>query len=63
MVEAALELLAAARAEIEQLEIAALFAARGRGTTWAEIARSIGLNSPQAVQQRLERKRTRRNIS
>ena len=62
-VEAALGLVGAARAEVEQLEIGALFAARGRGMTWAEIARSMGLNSPQAVQQRLERRRSRGNIS
>lgn len=58
-VEAALALVAAARAEVDQLEVGALFAARSSGLTWAEIARQMGLNSPQAVQQRLERRRSR----
>jgi hypothetical protein len=32
-----------------------MFAARGLGITWAEMARALGLNSPQACQQRLDR--------
>jgi hypothetical protein len=52
---AALELVAAARAEVDQLETALLFTARGLGLTWAQMARAMGLNSPQACQQRLDR--------
>lgn len=52
---AALQLLPAARAEIDQLETGLMFAARGLGITWAEMARALGLNSPQACQQRLDR--------
>lgn len=52
---AALELLPAARAELDQLETALLFTARGLGLTWAEMAQAVGLNSPQACQQRLDR--------
>ncbi|NEA36363.1 hypothetical protein [Streptomyces sp. SID13031] len=52
---AALQLLPAARAEIDQLETGLLFAARGLGLTWAQMASALGLNSPQACQQRLDR--------
>ena len=52
---AALRLFPAARAELEQLEAGLMFAARGLGLTWAEMARALGLNSPQACQQRLDR--------
>ncbi|MEV6284705.1 hypothetical protein [Kribbella sp. NPDC051770] len=52
---AALQLLPAARAEIDQLETGLLFAARGLGLTWAQMAQALGLNSPQASQQRLDR--------
>lgn len=52
---AALQLLPAARAEIDQLETGLLFAARGLGLTWAQMANALGLNSPQACQQRLDR--------
>ncbi|WBQ05558.1 hypothetical protein [Kribbella sp. CA-293567] len=54
-VEAALQLLSAARAELDQLETGLLFAARGLGLTWAQMATALGLNSPQACQQRLDR--------
>ncbi|GAA3570193.1 hypothetical protein GCM10022235_44310 [Kribbella ginsengisoli] len=54
-VVAALQLLPAARAEIDQLETGLLFAARGLGLTWAQMAQALGLNSPQACQQRLDR--------
>jgi hypothetical protein len=56
---AALELLAAARAEVDQLETALLFTARGLDLTWARMARAMGLQSPQACQQRLDRLQTR----
>lgn len=52
---AALQLLPAARAELDQLEVGLLFAARGLGLTWGQMARALGLNSPQACQQRLDR--------
>lgn len=56
---AALQLLPAARAEIDQLETGLLFAARGAGLTWAQMATALGLKSPQACQQRLDRLITR----
>jgi hypothetical protein len=56
---AALQLLPAARAEIDQLETGLLFAARGVGLTWAQMATALGLKSPQACQQRLDRLITR----
>jgi hypothetical protein len=56
---AALELLAAARAELDQLEASLLFTARALDLTWAEMARAMGLNSPQACQQRLDRLQNR----
>lgn len=52
---AALQLLPAARAELDQLEVGVLFAARGLGLTWSQMAQALGLNSPQACQQRLDR--------
>ena len=52
---AALQLLPAARAELDQLETGLLFAARGLGLTWAQMASALGMNSPQACQQRLDR--------
>ncbi|GAA3836975.1 hypothetical protein GCM10022226_68700 [Sphaerisporangium flaviroseum] len=47
----ALALLPAARAEVEGLEAALLFMARGAGLTWAQMAHAMGFNSPQACQQ------------
>ena len=58
---AALRLLPAARAELDQLEAGLLFTARGLGLTWAETARAVGLQSPQAAQQRLDRLLSRRD--
>jgi hypothetical protein len=58
---AALELLPAARAELDQLEAALLFTARGLDLTWARMADAVGLGSPQACQQRLDRLLTRRD--
>jgi hypothetical protein len=52
---AALTLLSAARAEVDQIEAALLFTARAEGLTWAWIAQALGLGSPQAAQQRFER--------
>ncbi|NAZ84547.1 hypothetical protein [Kineococcus indalonis] len=55
VLDAALRLLAPARAELDQLESALLFAARGAGMTWQQIAEPLGLGSAQAAQQRLHR--------
>jgi hypothetical protein len=52
---AAIALLTAARAELDQLEAGLLFVARAEGLTWAEIARPLGLRTAQAAQQRHER--------
>ncbi|SDI10690.1 hypothetical protein SAMN05421505_13426 [Sinosporangium album] len=51
----ALALLPAARAEVEGLEAGLLFTARSAGLTWAQIARALGFNSPQACQQHYAR--------
>ncbi len=55
VVLAGLSLPEGARAELDQLEAALLFAARGAGVTWADIAEALGLGSAQAAQQRFER--------
>ena len=52
---AALALLSAARAEVDQVEAALLFTARARGLSWPRISRAMGLGSPQAAQQRFGR--------
>ncbi|WP_432832616.1 DNA-binding protein [Dactylosporangium sp. CA-092794] len=52
---AALALLAAARAEVDQLEAGLLFVARAEGLTWAQLAEPLGLRTAQAAQQRNER--------
>jgi hypothetical protein len=52
---AALTLLPAARAEVDQVEAALLFTARAHGLSWARISRAIGLGSAQAAQQRFDR--------
>ncbi|WP_242882320.1 DNA-binding protein [Actinomadura litoris] len=54
-VEAALTLLAAARAEVDQVEAALMFTARSHGLSWPRISRAMGLASPQAAQQRFGR--------
>ncbi|NRQ37757.1 DNA-binding protein [Nonomuraea sp. NN258] len=51
----ALALLPAARAEVEGLESALLFLARGAGLTWSQMANAMGFNSPQACQQHFNR--------
>lgn len=58
--DAALRLLPAARAELDQIETGLLFAARTRGLTWVQMAEAMGLNSPQACQQRFDRLTSRR---
>lgn len=52
---AALALLPAARAEVDQTEAALLFTARAHGLSWSQISQAMGLGSPQAAQQRLGR--------
>ncbi|MEV5412012.1 DNA-binding protein [Thermopolyspora sp. NPDC052614] len=52
---AALALLPAARAEVEELEAGLLLTARSAGLTWAQIADAMGFNSPQACQQHYNR--------
>lgn len=54
-VEAGLALVRAARAEIDQIETALLFAARAQGMSWARIGRGMGLGSAQAALQRSDR--------
>ncbi len=52
---AALTLLPAARAEMDQAEAALLFTARAHGLSWPQISRAMGLGSAQAAQQRFGR--------
>ena len=52
---AALALLPAARAEVDQMEAALLFTARAGGLSWPRISRALGLGSAQAAQQRFDR--------
>lgn len=52
---AGLALMAAARAEVDQLEAALLFIVRSRGLSWPQISRAMGLASAQAAQQRFGR--------
>lgn len=52
---AALSLVEAARSDVDTLETALLLTARAEGLTWAQIATSLGLRSPQAAQQRYQR--------
>ena len=52
---AALTLLPAARAEVDQAEAGLLFTARARGLSWPRISRALGLGSAQAAQQRFGR--------
>jgi hypothetical protein len=54
-VTAALALLPAARAEVDQMEAALLFTARAGGLSWSRISQAMGLGSPQAAQQRYDR--------
>jgi len=52
---AALTLLPAARAEVDQVEAAMLLTARSHGLSWPRISRAMGLASAQAAQQRFDR--------
>jgi hypothetical protein len=55
VVAAGTRLLESARAELDQIEAALLFAARAAGMTWPELAKALGLQSAQAAQQRSTR--------
>lgn len=59
VVLAGLALLSSARAELDQIEAALLFAARAGGSTFQEIADAIGVASQQAAQQRMARVQSR----
>lgn len=50
-----LRLLDSARAELDQIEAALLFAARSQGMTYQGVAQALGLGSGQAAQQRMRR--------
>ena len=50
-----IRLLVEARAELDQVEAALLFAARSAGVTWPDLSEALGLRSAQAAQQRLNR--------
>lgn len=52
---AALTLLPAARAEVDQVEAALLFTAHAHGLSWSRIGRAMGLGSAQAAKQRFDR--------
>lgn len=55
VVTAGLGLIGAARAELDQVEAALLFAARAGGVTFQQIAAALDLRSGQAAQQRMVR--------
>ncbi|MDP9693827.1 UNVERIFIED_ORG: hypothetical protein J2X79_001379 [Arthrobacter globiformis] len=57
---AGLGLLASARAELDQIEAGLLFAARGSGMTFQQIAGVLGLGSGQAAHQRMARVMSRK---
>lgn len=52
---AGLSLIESARSDLDALETALVFTARAEGLTWARIAETMGMNSPQAAQQRYQR--------
>lgn len=56
---AALRLLESARADVDALETGLILVARAEGLTWPEIAKQLGVKSPQAAQQRFQRVSTR----
>jgi len=55
VITAGLGLLESARAELDQIEAALLFAARAGGMTYQQIGAALGLGSGQAAQQRMSR--------
>ena len=54
-IEAGLVLLTTARRDLDRVELQLLTAARRRGLTWKTISQALGLESPQAAQQRSDR--------
>ena len=52
---AALSLIRTARADLDALEAGLILIARAEGLTWPEVARHLGVRSPQAAQQRFQR--------
>jgi len=56
---AALTLISDARADLDNVELALLNAARARGMTWQDIAFGLGLGTAQAAQQRCDRLQAR----
>lgn len=52
---AALRLLGSARAELDGLEAGLMLIARAERLTWPDIAKQLGVKSPQAAQQRFQR--------
>ncbi|MEE6280512.1 hypothetical protein [Georgenia sunbinii] len=56
---AALTLLEPARAYLDALEAGLMLIARAEGLTWPDIAKQLGVKSPQAAQQRFQRVSTR----
>ena len=52
---AALRLVESARADLDALEAGLILIARAEGMTWPDIARPLGVKSPQAAQQRYQR--------
>ena len=60
---AALALLESARADLDALEAGLMLSARAEGLTWPDIAKQLGVKSPQAAQQRFQRVSTRSQTS
>lgn len=60
---AALKLLESARADLDALETGLMLIARAEGLTWPDIAKQLGVKSPQAAQQRFQRVSTRAETS
>lgn len=56
---AALTLIRTARADLDSLEAGLILIARAEGLTWPEVARQLGVRSPQAALQRFQRVSTR----
>lgn len=56
---AALKLLESARADLDALEAGLILIARAEGLTWPDVAKQLGVRSPQAAQQRFQRVSTR----
>lgn len=53
--EAGLALIDSARSDLDTVEAALVLTARAEGLTWARIAETMGMRSPQAAQQRYQR--------